>query len=387
MTGSQVKGRSFRAALRYNQEKVAAGKAELLDNSFINSTERFIMKEVAMVRMQRPDLKKYFYHTSINFPTGENVSNDLMTKIGRDYLQANGFNQHQYIMFRHKDAGHPHFHILVNRIGYDGSVVTDSNDYQRSEKVLRDLEKKYNLTQVVGSRESKERGMSNNEILMMRRTNDPSAKVAMQIIIGEVLKSKDQLSTNEFISKLEDRGVKVLFNQASTGYVSGISYSYQGMVMQGSKLGNAFKWSTIKNTINYEQERDFQRICETNARSEYAINQLRTGRKPAQANRTNKPGGPERYGLLQDKAPIVGLCVYRPSFAAQVIRTASSQADRSTERAVDGLINATFKIPQVLSLATLLDSRNGGGDLGPSNQCPADDMKKKQKKKRRGLRL
>src|SRR5690606_14475178 len=110
----------------------------------------------------------YFYHSSINFPTGENVSNDLMTKIGRDYLEANGFNQHQYIMFCHKDAGHPHFHILVNRIGYDGSVVSDSNDYQRSEKVLRDLEKKYNLTQVVGSHESKERGMSNNEILMMK---------------------------------------------------------------------------------------------------------------------------------------------------------------------------------------------------------------------------
>jgi hypothetical protein len=237
MTGSQVKGKSFRGPLCYNQEKVAQGKAEVLDHSFLNTSEKSIMKEVAMVRVQRPDLKKYFYHTSINFPKDENVNNELMIKIGREYLEANGFNQHQYIMFRHKDAAHPHFHILVNRIGYDGSVVTDSNDYQRSEKVLRDLERKYNLTQVVGSREAKERALSNNEIIMMKRTNDPSAKVAMQVILGEVLKSKDQLSTNEFISNLEDRGVKVLFNQASTGYVSGISYSYQGMVMQGSKLG------------------------------------------------------------------------------------------------------------------------------------------------------
>jgi hypothetical protein len=39
-------------------------------------------------------------------------------------------------------------------------------------------------------------------------------------------------------------------------------------------------------------------------------------------------------------------------------------------------------------LATLLDSRNGGGDLGPSNQSPADDgmKRKRRKKKRRGLR-
>lgn len=32
-----------------------------------------------------------------------------------------------------------------------------------------------------------------------------------------------------------------------------------------------------------------------------------------------------------------------------------------------------LKIPQVLSLITLLASLNGGGDIGPSNPSPADD--------------
>ena len=98
MTGSQVKGRSFRGALWYNQEKVAQGKGEVLDHTFLNTSEKGIMTEVAMVRVQRPDLKKYFYHTSINFPKDENVSNELMVKIGREYLKANGFHQHQYIL-------------------------------------------------------------------------------------------------------------------------------------------------------------------------------------------------------------------------------------------------------------------------------------------------
>ena len=69
-----------------------------------------------------------------------------MKQIGLDYLEANGFTQHQFIMFH--DADHPHLHILVNRIGYNGSVLSDSNDFSRSEKILRDLEKKYKLTQV-----------------------------------------------------------------------------------------------------------------------------------------------------------------------------------------------------------------------------------------------
>jgi hypothetical protein len=385
MTGNQVKGRSFRGALRYNLEKVEKDKAEVLDHSFVSVSEKTIMREVQMVRMLRPDLKKYFYHTSINFPPGEDLSNETMKQIGLDYLAANGFSQHQYIMFRHKDADHPHIHILVNRIGYDGTVVSDSNDYARSEKVLRNLERKYNLTQVIGSREAKERALSNNEISMMKRKNNPSAKVAMQVIIGEVLKSKSQLSTNEFISKLETRGVKVLFNQASTGYVSGISYSYQGMVMQGSKLGNAFKWSTIKNIINYEQERDRQRIHETNARSEHAINQFRAGNNHARGNTANAQGSVVKYGQLPGSGKTYGLYIFSPSFAATIF----SHAARQSEREAGAVINTVLQIPKMLSLGTLLDSRNGGGDLGPSNQSPADDaMKKRRKKKRRrGLRL
>src|SRR5690606_11459505 len=124
MTGNQIKGKGFRGALRYNLEKVEKGVAEILDHSFASTVEKTILTEIQMVRIQRPNLKKFFYHTSINFPPGEDLPNDNMRQIGLDYLQANGFTQHQYIMFRHYDADHPHLHILVNRIGYDGSVLS-----------------------------------------------------------------------------------------------------------------------------------------------------------------------------------------------------------------------------------------------------------------------
>ena len=195
------------------------------------------------------------------------------------------------------------------------------------------------------------------------------------------------MSTNEFISKLEAKGVEVIFNQASTGYVSGISYSYQGMVMQGSKLGNGFKWSTIKNIINYEQERDRQRIHETNVRSEYAINKLRAGNKHAQTNRANPPGGTQRYGHFPDKTSNAELFIYRPSFAAQIIRAAIAEADRKAERAVDGAINSVLKIPKVIPLKTLLDAHSRGNDLSAGNEPDMVDreLKAKQRKRRRGF--
>jgi hypothetical protein len=92
MTGWQVKGRSFRGALRYNLEKMEKGVAEILDHSFTSTSEKSIMKEVQMVRMQKPNLQKYFYHTSINFPPNEDLNNDKMKQICFDYLNANGFN-------------------------------------------------------------------------------------------------------------------------------------------------------------------------------------------------------------------------------------------------------------------------------------------------------
>ena len=73
----------------------------------------------------------------------------------------------------------------------------------------------------------------------------PSHKMTVQEIIKNALASKTRMTCTEFVQVLQNKGVNVLFNQASTGYISGISYSYEGMTFTGSKLGNDFKWTTI----------------------------------------------------------------------------------------------------------------------------------------------
>jgi hypothetical protein len=265
MTADQVKGKGFRGALRYNLQKVDQGVAKMLDMTFTSGKEDAIMQEVALVRMLRPNLQKYFYHTSLNFPPNENLADEQMNIIANEYLNNMGFDQHQYMTFRHFDADHPHLHILVNRIGYDGKVVSDSKDYQRSEQVLRRLEKQHGLTEVISSRQAQERAMTKNELEMMKRTDEPSVKMKLQVIIKNVLGQKPD--TEQFIKQLEAQDINVLFNQASTGFVSGISYGYEGMQFKGAHLGNAYKWQAIKNVINYEQERDRTAIHQANVRT------------------------------------------------------------------------------------------------------------------------
>jgi len=56
MTGNQIKGKGFRGALRYNLDKVERNVAEVLDHSFVDASEKSIMKEIQLVRILRPNL-------------------------------------------------------------------------------------------------------------------------------------------------------------------------------------------------------------------------------------------------------------------------------------------------------------------------------------------
>jgi hypothetical protein len=400
MTADQVKGKSFRGALNYNLEKVNKGVAKWLDTSFAQHDERTIMDEVKMIRVLRPNLAKYFYHTSVNFPPHENLKDEKMVTIAKDYLEAMGFDQHQYAIFRHFDADHPHMHILVNRIGYDGTVLSDSKDYQRSEQILRKLEKQYGLTEVISSRQAKERAMTKNELEMMKRTDEPSVKMKLQVSIKNILSQKP--TTEQFIKHLEAQGINILFNQASTDFVSGISYGYDGMQFKGAHLGNAYKWQAVKNAINYEQERDRTAIYQANVRTR-ANQPERTGQsattgateraiadtKVTAGNRNDVQQG---TGKLQDQ---IGKANRNNSKAAQSVGEHSGQpiisnTNHRGERGADLSIQQSGRqqmgnsaIPGGDLIGDLLGVNNNAGDM---DQTAVNQFKRK-KNKRRGHRL
>ncbi|MES2062573.1 MAG: relaxase/mobilization nuclease domain-containing protein [Bacteroidota bacterium] len=132
--------------LGYNLKKLdhpdPKQRAVLLDSNFAVFNYDGIKKEVDLVRLLRPNLGRYVYHTSLNFLASEvnSLNNEKMLAIASEYLEAMCFNNNQYLIFRHFDADHPHLHLLVNRITFDGDVVSDSNNYKRSEAILRKLE-------------------------------------------------------------------------------------------------------------------------------------------------------------------------------------------------------------------------------------------------------
>lgn len=65
----------------------------------------------------------------------------------------------------------------------------------------------------------------------------------------------------EFVERLDALGVRVEFNVARTGHVSGVTYHFEGHAFKGSDLGREFSWQGIqKQGVSYVAERDLAAV-------------------------------------------------------------------------------------------------------------------------------
>lgn len=259
MIAKQKIGKDFYGVLFYNQKKVNAGFGSVLESNINSGTVIEQTKEFNIVRQQKPNLSKAVYHTSLNLPYSDKLRDDEFSNLARDYLEGMGFDDNQYIVYRHTDQDHAHIHIVANRVKYSGDVVSDSQDYKRSEALVRKLEKKYNLTLFVPKKESNV--LSKGEIEKCLRTGNVPERLELQNIILEIL--NQNVNLKDFVKKLKRKGVQVKLNQSSTGYISGISFEFKATNYKGSDVHKKLSWNNIKNKLNnYEQIRDHSIVPE-----------------------------------------------------------------------------------------------------------------------------
>lgn len=95
----------------------------------------------------KPNLAQSVCHISLSFSTQDisKLSDELMVKVAREYLQKMGAKDTQYIVARHFDKEHPHIHLCFNRVDNHGKTISDKNDRHRSTKICRELTEKHGL--------------------------------------------------------------------------------------------------------------------------------------------------------------------------------------------------------------------------------------------------
>lgn len=252
MIAKQIKGKDFYGVLAYNQKKVDKEQGCIIDSNISPGSVVQQTKEFNIVRQLRPNLAKVVYHTSLNLPYSDKLSDEEFGNLARNYLEGMGFDDNQYIVYKHTDQDHSHIHLVANRVKFSGDVVSDSQDYKRSETLIRELEKKFKLTQLIQKEESNV--LTKGEIEKCIRTGEAPDRLQIQNIITEIL--KQNLSLNEFIEKLKEKGINTKLNTSSSGTISGISFEYKNTTYKGSKIHKNLSWNNLKQKLKDEQDRN-----------------------------------------------------------------------------------------------------------------------------------
>lgn len=254
MIGNQIKGTNFRGLLKYLHGKE---KSALIGGNMVGKTPKQLAAEFQVARKLNPRLQKAVYHASLSLAHDESLDDEEWSELGREYVEGMGFEGSQYVIYRHQDTEHDHIHIVASRIRItDGTTVSDSWDYVRSEKLIRELEKKYELTPTVASNLKLERGQTTGEKRLIERTGVSSVRLKLQGLLDEV--TEEQPTMPELISKLKNQGVDARVSYTRTGKVKGISYSWEGVAISGTHLGKAYTFPGLQKHrgVAYENSMD-----------------------------------------------------------------------------------------------------------------------------------
>ena len=138
-------------ALGYNFKKVEKGKASiLLAAELYQSKEgRYTMEDVladmeALIP-KKCRTKKTVFHCSLNPHPDENLSDETLTQIAKEYMEALGYGNQPYIVFKHSDIAREHIHIVSLRVDGEGKKINDRFEKRKSKQITDTLERKYNL--------------------------------------------------------------------------------------------------------------------------------------------------------------------------------------------------------------------------------------------------
>ena len=138
-------------ALGYNFKKVEKGEASILLTAELYQSKegRYTMEDVlADMQALIPKncrTKKTVFHCSLNPHPDEKLSDEQLTQIAKEYMEALGYGNQPYIVFKHNDIAREHIHIVSLRIDGEGKKINDKFEKRRSKQITDALERKFGL--------------------------------------------------------------------------------------------------------------------------------------------------------------------------------------------------------------------------------------------------
>ena len=138
-------------ALGYNFKKVQHNEASVLCVNELregfDGTYRIdkVLRDMQALIPEKCRTKKTVFHCSLNPHPDEKLSDETLTQIAKEYMEALGYGNQPYIVFKHNDISREHIHIVSLRVDSKGRKINDRFEKRRSKQITDALERKYNL--------------------------------------------------------------------------------------------------------------------------------------------------------------------------------------------------------------------------------------------------
>ena len=245
-------GKSIYGVLKYNGLKAEDGKAQiLLQNNMLESPDnRFdlglCMRSFAPYLFANRRTEKPVIHISLNPDPKDRVTDRELAEMAQRYMQAMGYGNQPYIVFKHTDIDRQHLHVVSVRVDENGKKIKSDFENKRSMEICRRLEQEYGL-HVAGKGER-------TDAPEVKKLDYPRGDVKHQI--GNIVKYL--FDNYRFQSFGEFRALLELFN-VTVEEVKGAVYGrpYHGLLYvatddTGKRVGTPLKSSLFGKSVGCE---------------------------------------------------------------------------------------------------------------------------------------
>ena len=198
-------------------------------------------------------LTKFIWHQSFSFPPGENPANEKITEIALQFARDFGFQDNQMAVFLHTDKAHQHFHIVANRINYNGKNTADHfNNYARVGKFCRKMELE------LGLRITPDMHLTAENKQQPRQTAD-QALLTLKQAIDNLLPNVSTIQ--QLGTALQKQGVKTLVKRGIT-FIN----TQNGMKVKGSDIGREYSLANLEKRLGIIQDKELRQSEELKPR-------------------------------------------------------------------------------------------------------------------------
>ena len=238
-------------ALGYNFKKVEKGEASILlaTELYQDREGRYTMEDVladmeALIP-KKCRTKKTVFHCSLNPHPDEKLSDETLTQIAKEYMEALGYGNQPYIVFKHSDIAREHIHIVSLRVDSRGQKINDKFEKRRSKQITDALERKFGL---IPSSKDTEKAVAKTPKVDIGKRN---IKEQVASVVRMVLKHYRFCSLGEFNAILNKYNLTV--EEVKTEFRG---RKYDGLVYvptdgKGNKAGTPIHASDIGRGVGY----------------------------------------------------------------------------------------------------------------------------------------